>query len=87
MKSEIYHIQAQLNILGVCLALASGEFETTYKTASGAEVTVKRSADGKFASKNNNNSQTADIKNIDKLFKEQILNIADNLKELPKDVQ
>jgi hypothetical protein len=51
LKSETYYIQAQLNVLGVCLALASGEFETTYKTASGAEVTVKRSADGKFASK------------------------------------
>jgi Fe2+ transport system protein B len=87
LKSEIYYIQAQLNVLGIHLALGIGEFETRYKNASGTEITVKRSADGKFASKNSNDSQTADIGSVERLLKKQILNIADNLKNLSTNTQ
>ncbi len=58
MLSENYYIQTQLSLLSIELVLAagdtpkrSGDFESTYKTATGTEITVKRSPDGKFASK------------------------------------
>lgn len=57
---DAFHaFQIQSNLLTLHLQLAegdnkpkrSGDFESTYKSKSGAEITVERSSDGKFASK------------------------------------
>ena len=55
-----YFFKFQSQLLAIDLQLAeaeekpkrSGEFETSYKNESGKEIVVKRSPDGKFASKN-----------------------------------
>ena len=69
MSLEDSYIQTQINLLGLHLALAgeipkrSGDFETSYKTKSGKEVTVNRSPDGKFASESSTpGTATSEIK-------------------------
>jgi len=69
MSLEDSYIQTQINLLELHLALAgeipkrSGDFESIYTTESGKEVTVKRSPDGKFASKSSTpGTATSEIK-------------------------
>ncbi len=63
-----FHIfQVQSNLLVLHLQLAeekpkrSGDFESSYKNESGKEITVKRSPDGKFASKGGGSTSSDSI--------------------------
>jgi len=62
---DLHYARVQSGFLSLHLQLA-GEFETTYKTESGKEIEVTRSADGKFASKGGGGSSSSDSESKDK---------------------
>lgn len=95
MSVEDCYIRTQLNFLEIMLALASeapkrsGDFETTYKTESGKEIVVKRSPDGKFASKNNATASQESVAtaSVGKNFGKAVGGFADEIAKMPTKVQ
>lgn len=71
--NNLYAFQIQSNLLALHLQLAegdekpkrSGDFESTYKNAAGNEVTIKRSPNGKFASKGGGGSSPSSEATVD----------------------
>lgn len=99
--SQVFDVMSKILIFSLELASEvdapkrSGDFETKYKTTTGTEVTVKRSPDGKFASKNGgqttNQSSSAAMTTttvpVAKTFAKQFADFGDEIAKMPAKAQ
>lgn len=102
--SQVFDVMSRMLIFSLELAgevdvpKRSGDFETKYKTATGTEVTVKRSPDGKFANKNGgqitNQSSSATVTTtttttipVAKTFVKQFADFGDEIAKMPAKAQ
>lgn len=100
--SQVFDVMSKILIFSLELAgevdvpKRSGDFETKYKTATGTEVTVKRSPDGKFANKNGgqttNQSSSAAMTTtttvpVAKTFAKQFADFGDEIAKMPAKAQ